>query len=66
MYVAFFSGLDKTFQQVTDGSVTIPEGLKGTVYAVATSNATAATDDTTVAGPAILAFPFAPDGELLN
>ncbi|KAL1696050.1 ferritin-like domain-containing protein [Schizophyllum commune] len=66
MYIAFFSGLDKTFQQVTDGSVTIPEGLKGTVYAVATNNATAATDDTTVAGPAILAFPFGPDGELLN
>ncbi|KAL1710660.1 ferritin-like domain-containing protein [Schizophyllum commune] len=56
MYIAFFSGLDKTFQQ----------GLKGTVYAVATNNATAATDDTTVAGPAILAFPFGPDGELLN
>ncbi|KAL1746484.1 ferritin-like domain-containing protein [Schizophyllum fasciatum] len=66
MYIAFFSGLDKTFQQVSDGSVTIPEGLKGTVYAVATNNATAATDDTTVAGPAILSFPYGPDGNLLD
>ena len=66
MYVAFFSGLDKTFVQVTDGQVTIPGDLKGTVYAVATNNATAATDDTTIAGPAILAFPYGPDGNLLD
>lgn len=65
-YVAFFSGMDKTFVQVIDGMVTIPEGLKGTVYAVATTNDTAATDDTTVAGPAILAFPYGPDGDLLD
>ena len=66
MYVAFFSGLDKSFVQVTDGQVTIPGDLKGTVYAVATNNATAATDDTTIAGPAILAFPYGPDGNLLD
>ncbi|KAL1666277.1 ferritin-like domain-containing protein [Schizophyllum commune] len=66
MYVAFFSGLDKTFVQVTDGQVTIPGDLKGTVYAVATNNASAATDDTTIAGPAILAFPYGPDGNLLD
>ncbi|PPQ82457.1 hypothetical protein CVT25_007254 [Psilocybe cyanescens] len=56
-YVAFFTGLDKIFVKIVDGKVTIPQDLSGQVYAVATNNATVATDDTIVAGPAILMFP---------
>ncbi|KAH8111503.1 ferritin-like domain-containing protein [Phellopilus nigrolimitatus] len=58
-YVAFMSGLSTTFAKI-DGNkqVTIPAGLQGTVYAVVTSSGSNATDASTLAGPAILSFPF--------
>ncbi len=59
LYVAFISGLTPTIVALNGSkSVTIPEGLQGTVYAVVTNNATDASDASTVAGPAILQFPF--------
>ncbi|KAI5831391.1 hypothetical protein K523DRAFT_270087 [Schizophyllum commune Tattone D] len=65
-YVAFFSGLTKQFIAVKDGKVTIPKGLDGTVYAVLTNDENTATDATTVAGPAILSFPFNSRGEYIH
>ena len=51
---------------VKDGKVTIPKGLDGTVYAVLTNDENTATDATTVAGPAILSFPFNSRGEYIH
>jgi len=63
--VAFLSGLNTTFVPLNGGkSVTVPAGLQGKVYAVVTDNSTSAGDANTVAGPAILHFPF--DSEASN
>ncbi|KAL1746463.1 ferritin-like domain-containing protein [Schizophyllum fasciatum] len=64
-YVAFFSGLAKQFVPVTNGKVSIPAGLNGTVYAVLTNSNTTATDENTLAGPAILNFAFNSRGEYI-
>jgi len=57
IYMAFFSGLTTTFApyDASKNTVTVPAGLSGTVYAVATTvgNGTV-TDDNTLAGPIIL------------
>ncbi|KAG8978229.1 hypothetical protein FRB93_011328 [Tulasnella sp. JGI-2019a] len=42
---------------ISNGKVAIPKGLEGIVYAVVSTNSTAATDDTTKAGPTVFAFP---------
>ncbi|KAG8844846.1 hypothetical protein FRB96_002806 [Tulasnella sp. 330] len=56
VFMAFYSGLSTVFMPISGGKVTIPKGLEGTVYAVVSTNGTAVTDDTTVAGPAIFEF----------
>ncbi|KAH8111505.1 ferritin-like domain-containing protein [Phellopilus nigrolimitatus] len=58
-YLAFMSGLNTKYAKI-DGNqqVTIPAGLQGTVYAVVTSSNQAVMDASTIAGPAILSFPF--------
>lgn len=59
LYAAFLSGLTPTFVELTaDKSAAIPEGLLGTVYVIITTNNYGAKDVDTVAGPAILSFPF--------
>jgi len=63
--VAFFTGLDQEFAPLTNNKVTIPADLKGTVYAVVTTNGTTADDTNIVAGPAVLSFPFNSAGELI-
>ncbi|KDR70429.1 hypothetical protein GALMADRAFT_214518 [Galerina marginata CBS 339.88] len=55
-HIAFFTGFDKLFAEIQNGHVTVPTGLAGQVYAVATTSATQATDDVIVAGPTILLF----------
>ncbi|KAG8729481.1 hypothetical protein FRC12_020949 [Ceratobasidium sp. 428] len=57
-FMAFFTGLSTEFASIKDGQVTIPKDLMGTVYGVVTTDGKAVTDDNTVAGPAILMFPF--------
>lgn len=59
LYVTFFSGLSQFTAPYNNGSVTIPNELAqmGVVYAVITNGNDSATDDNTVAGPAILNFP---------
>lgn len=65
LFVAFFTGLSQEFAPiVSDGSVTIPKDLIGTVYAVVTTSGTQADDSNIVAGPAILSFNFNSDGTL--
>ncbi|KAF9559210.1 hypothetical protein CPC08DRAFT_637967 [Agrocybe pediades] len=65
-FIAFLSGLDTTFVPIEGGQVLVPNGLKGQVYAVATSSATEASDVTILAGPAVLQFEFASDGDLIE
>ena len=57
LFAAFFMGLTTKFVPL-DGSksATIPSEAIGTVYAVISSNDTAVSDDSTVAGPAIFEF----------
>ncbi|KAG8723211.1 hypothetical protein FRC09_004245 [Ceratobasidium sp. 395] len=57
-YMTFFTGLTTEFSPVQDGKVTVPKDLMGTVYAVVTTDNKTVNDDNTVAGPAILMFPF--------
>lgn len=58
-FLAVFTGLSTEFAKIgSDNTATLPKGLQGTAYAVVTNNGTSATDDTTVAGPTILSFPF--------
>lgn len=66
MFVAFFTGLSQEFAEIKNGMVTIPADLLGTVYAVVSTNGTMATDETTVAGPAILQFEFDSTGKLIE
>jgi hypothetical protein len=40
--------------KLVNGQATIPEGLSGTIYAIASSDKDVANDDTTIAGPAII------------
>ncbi|KAF9528810.1 ferritin-like domain-containing protein [Crepidotus variabilis] len=65
-HIAFFSGLDQIFVPINNGQVMIPQGLKGQIYAVATTSATAATDDVIVAGPAILLYEYDYQGNLMQ
>lgn len=65
-YAAFYTGLSQEFATIgSDKSVTIPGDLLGTVYAVVSTNGTAASDNTTIAGPAILDFGFDSNGKLV-
>lgn len=64
LFLALLTGLDKRFVPVAgnrvDGSVTavLPENLQGTVYALITNTNETVSDADTVAGVAILEFPF--------
>ncbi|CAA7260707.1 unnamed protein product [Cyclocybe aegerita] len=65
-YISFFTGLDKIFVPITNGQVLVPEGLSGTVYAVATRSGEETTDDTIIAGPTILLFERDSRGNLID
>ncbi|KAF7329638.1 Protein rds1 [Mycena kentingensis (nom. inval.)] len=57
--VAFFTGLSQLIVPLKDGMVTIPDSLKGTVYAVLTTvkEAGQAAEGNIKAGPAVLYYP---------
>ncbi|KZS87906.1 hypothetical protein SISNIDRAFT_418906 [Sistotremastrum niveocremeum HHB9708] len=57
-FLALMTGLTPKFVPISSGKATLPAGLQGTVYAVVSKNGTAVSDEDTVAGPAILSFPF--------
>ena len=66
LFAAFLSGLDVIWVPIAhDLTVQIPAHLFGTSYLVVTNDNTKVTDEHTVAGPALLAFPFNSRGELL-
>ncbi|KIM32327.1 hypothetical protein M408DRAFT_316167 [Serendipita vermifera MAFF 305830] len=57
LFAAFFMGLQTKFVPLDDSmTATVPAEAIGTVYAVISTNDTAVTDDSTVAGPAIFEF----------
>ncbi|KAH8111740.1 ferritin-like domain-containing protein [Phellopilus nigrolimitatus] len=63
LFLSLLTGLGKIFLPVYNAggdnwSTTLPEGLKGTVYALVTNSNMTATDSDTVAGVAALQFPF--------
>jgi hypothetical protein len=66
LFAAFLSGLDVQWVPIAwDLTVQIPANLLGTAYMVVTNDNTKVDDAHTVAGPAILTFPFNSRGELL-
>jgi len=62
--LAFFSGLSTYFAPISGGKFQLPANITGTAYAVVTnsSDQSAVTDSTTVAGPAIVQIHFDSNG----
>ncbi|KAG6835555.1 hypothetical protein C0991_003799, partial [Blastosporella zonata] len=65
LYAVFLFGLDQIVVPVQNGEVTIPQNLAGQVYAIISTSSTGVTDDTTVAGPAVLQFEFTLTGDYI-
>ncbi|KAG6917052.1 hypothetical protein DXG01_004104 [Tephrocybe rancida] len=65
LYAVFLFGLDQIVVPVEDGKVTIPRNLAGQVYCIISSSADGVTDETTVAGPAILQFEYTLEGDYI-
>ena len=65
-HIAFLFGLSPIFVEIEDGNVAVPANLSGQVYAIATSSGTELSDDTTVAGPAVMLFEKFSNGSLTN
>lgn len=64
LYAGFLNGQNATLVPLDDDlTVTIPEGLLGTVYVVVTNSSTGVDDAVTVAGPAILDLAFDSRGQ---
>ena len=60
-YMAWYHDMNTTFTTIhPDGVTTVPDGLRGTVFAGVVKNTTAATtsDATMLSGLAILTFPY--------
>jgi hypothetical protein len=70
LYAAFISGFDTSFVPLKSDngkfSVDVPSQLLGVVYVVITSDAQKLDDTTTVAGPALLNFPFDDKKKLIS
>lgn len=59
LYAAFIAGTGTIFVPLNEkNEVEIPGGLTGLVFVIITSDGGRVTDDTTVAGPSMLLFPF--------
>ncbi|KAI5116025.1 hypothetical protein M0805_002262 [Coniferiporia weirii] len=59
LFLTILSGINKTVMPIDkDNKVTLPKGLQGAVYVIVGSDSKGATDESTVAGPALLQFPF--------
>jgi hypothetical protein len=65
LYAAFIQGNGTQFAPIdsSTGTVELPEGLSGYLYALVTSEMGVVSDVTTVAGPTVLEFPFNSRGE---
>jgi len=59
LFLALQTGLNTVFTPISGSkAATIPQGLQGIVYASVSTNGQALTDGSTIAGPAVLDFPF--------
>jgi hypothetical protein len=60
------SGQEAFILPLSDGgkSVSIPGNLRGVVYLLITTSADSVDDSKTIAGPALLEFPFDSNGDL--
>ncbi|KAG9017735.1 hypothetical protein FRB93_004546 [Tulasnella sp. JGI-2019a] len=56
-YVVLLTGLSQIAIPISNQTITIPANLTGTVYAVVTNSSSMVSDDSTLAGPAVLIFP---------
>lgn len=66
-HIAFLSGIGQSFVPIgPDSSVDIPENLSGQIYAIATTNGTELSDDTTASGPAVMVLDRSLNGTLTN
>jgi hypothetical protein len=65
-YAAFFTGLTQVFVPITNGMFTIPASLQGTTYVVITSANGTVSDDSILAGPAVVVFNFNSAGKLIE
>ncbi|KAJ7696462.1 ferritin-like domain-containing protein [Mycena rosella] len=65
LYAAFYTGLSVEYAKLDGNKVVIPGTLRGQVYAVVTTSASAVNDANTIAGPAILRFDFDSVGNLM-
>ncbi|GLB45118.1 putative ferritin-like domain containing protein [Lyophyllum shimeji] len=54
LFAVFYQGLSTQFVPLVNHSAIIPENLSGITYAVITNSSTTVSDNTTVAGPAVL------------
>ncbi|KAI0065304.1 hypothetical protein BV25DRAFT_1869007 [Artomyces pyxidatus] len=64
LYGAFLNGQNAYVVPLGDNwTVTVPPGLLGTTYLVVTTDADGVSDDKTIAGPAMLDFPFNSAGD---
>lgn len=59
LYLALQTGLNTIFTPISNSkTVTLPQGLQGIVYASVSTDGKTLSDDSTMAGPAMLNFPF--------
>ncbi|KAI0043576.1 hypothetical protein FA95DRAFT_1609265 [Auriscalpium vulgare] len=63
LFAAFLSGQNAYIVPLKDGKVKIPADLRGTSYVLVSTSADAVSDAATVAGPAMLDFPFNADNQ---
>ncbi|KAI0319459.1 ferritin-like domain-containing protein [Amylostereum chailletii] len=67
LFVAFLSGQSAVFVALTDSKkVAIPSDLRGTVYALISTDGSAVNDNTTIAGPAVLDFSYNSNGDVIQ
>ncbi|KDQ57093.1 hypothetical protein JAAARDRAFT_58577 [Jaapia argillacea MUCL 33604] len=65
IFLVFFTGLDQIFVKVVDGKAVVPESLRGTVYAVASTDGTSAgLEAGIIAGPVMLEIDFDSQGNI--
>ncbi|KAJ7073254.1 ferritin-like domain-containing protein [Mycena belliarum] len=65
LYAAFYTGLSVEYAELKNGSVILPQDLRGQVYTVVTTSNGTVEDGNTIAGPAILLLEFDAAGNLM-
>ncbi|RDB17440.1 Protein rds1 [Hypsizygus marmoreus] len=58
LFAAWLTGTGTVFTRITNKQTKVPRGLLGFVYVIITTSGNVVTDANTVAGPAVVTFPF--------